>query len=202
MNGKRGIYLILGCLSMLFGGLLYAWSILKAPFAAAFGWSRSGLALNFTIMMCCFCLGGLLAGFLARRTAARMPLIAAAVLAAAGFALVSLLGGQIVCLYLSYGCLAGLGIGMMYNTVISTVSGWYPEKKGLVTGLLLMCFGASTMVFGTLSATLMDTIGWRSTYRLLALTIGCIFLLTALLLACALVCLAMNRILRRMLRTK
>ena len=56
----RWFYLITGVIAMLFAGILYAWSILKAPFAADFGWSASDLALNFTLAMSCFCIGGLL----------------------------------------------------------------------------------------------------------------------------------------------
>ena len=54
---KRNLYLIVGVLAMLFSGVLYAWSILKAPFKDVFGWSDSSLALNFTMTMCFFCLG-------------------------------------------------------------------------------------------------------------------------------------------------
>lgn len=183
MTHKRPFYLVLGCMTMLLGGLLYAWSILKAPFSEAFGWSSSALALNFTIMMCCFCLGGLISGRLARRFPVAVPLTIAGILAAAGFCLTANLHGRILELYLSYGCLGGLGIGMMYNAVITTVSGWFPEKKGIVTGALMMCYGASTMVFGPLAAKLLKSLGWRKTYLCLGVTVGCIFLSAAVMLA-------------------
>ena len=56
----RWFYLAVGVAAMLFAGVLYAWSILKAPLAAEFGWGASELALNFTLAMSCFCVGGLL----------------------------------------------------------------------------------------------------------------------------------------------
>ena len=56
----RWLYLAIGVIAMLFAGILYAWSILKAPLAAEFGWSASALALNFTLAMSFFCIGGLL----------------------------------------------------------------------------------------------------------------------------------------------
>ena len=58
----RWLYLITGVISMLFAGIIYAWSILKAPLAVEFGWNPAELALNFTIMMCFFCVGGILSG--------------------------------------------------------------------------------------------------------------------------------------------
>ena len=56
----RFFYLAVGVVAMLFAGVLYAWSILKSPLAADFGWGASELALNFTLAMSFFCIGGLL----------------------------------------------------------------------------------------------------------------------------------------------
>ena len=47
----RWLYLVVGVIALLFAGILYAWSILKAPLAAEFGWSAADLALNFTLTM-------------------------------------------------------------------------------------------------------------------------------------------------------
>ena len=60
MNKKsiRWFYMLIGIASMLFAGILYAWSILKIPFAGELGYETSALALNFTLTMCFFCLGG------------------------------------------------------------------------------------------------------------------------------------------------
>ena len=52
----RWPYLLLGMVTLLFAGIIYAWSILKAPLGTEFGWSAADLALNFTLTMCCFCL--------------------------------------------------------------------------------------------------------------------------------------------------
>ena len=63
----RWLYLFIGILAMLFAGVIYAWSILKAPLTEHFGWNASQLSLNFTITMICFCLGGVLGGILAKK---------------------------------------------------------------------------------------------------------------------------------------
>lgn len=111
----RWLYLILGVIVMLFAGIIYAWSILKAPLQAEFGWSVSALAGNFTLTMCFFCLGGILGGLLSRRMGDRLTLLLAAVLACAGFLLSARLSGEnIAALYVSYGIMGGLGIGVAY----------------------------------------------------------------------------------------
>ena len=128
----RWLYLVIGVIAMLFAGILYTWSILKSPFSSVFGWGASNLALNFTLAMCFFCIGGLLGAQLAKRAGHKIAIIVAGVLAALGFILTSSLpGNSVVMLYITYGVLAGLGIGIAYNVVIATVSSWFPDKKCL-----------------------------------------------------------------------
>lgn len=180
----RWFYLGIGVVAMLFAGILYAWSILKAPFSAEFGWSAPDLALNFTIAMCCFCLGGLLGAQLSKRFGHRTAIIISGILAALGFCLTAMLpGSSVAMLYLSYGILAGLGIGVAYNVVISTVSAWFPDKKGLCSGCLMMGFGSSALLLGNLANRLFNSsVGWRTTYVILGLAMGVVLVIAALLL--------------------
>ena len=180
----RWAYLVIGVVAMLFAGILYAWSILKSPFSAEFGWGASNLALNFTLAMCFFCIGGLLGAQLAKRAGHKIAIIVAGVLAALGFILTSSLPGtSVVMLYITYGVLAGLGIGIAYNVVIATVSAWFPDKKGLCSGCLMMGFGASALVLGNVADSLFKSvIGWRTTYVILGIAIGVVLVIAALLL--------------------
>ena len=176
----RWFCLVVGVVAMLFAGVLYAWSILKAPLAAEFGWGPSVLALNFTLAMTFFCIGGLLGAALSKRAGHRIALICAGVISALGFVLTALLqGASILMLYISYGVLAGLGIGIAYNVTISTVSAWFPDKKGLCSGCLMMGFGASALVLGNAADALFkSSLGWRPTYMILGGAI-CIMLVFA-----------------------
>ena len=180
----RWFYLAAGVVAMLFAGVLYAWSILKAPLTSEFGWGASKLALNFTLAMSFFCIGGLLGAQLSKRAGFRVALITAGILSAAGFILTALLrSSSVLLLYLTYGVLAGLGIGIAYNVLISTVSAWFPDKKGLCSGCLMMGFGASALVLGNVADALFkSTIGWRSTYMILGAGICIVLILAALLL--------------------
>ncbi len=179
----RWLYLAVGVVAMLFAGVLYAWSILKAPFASEFGWSASSLALNFTLAMCCFCVGGLLGSQISRRAGHKFAIIASGVLAALGFVLTAALSGTSVgMLYITYGALAGLGIGIAYNVTIATVSAWFPDKKGLCSGCLMMGFGSSALILGNLANGLFGTMGWRATYVILGIAIGAVLVVVALLL--------------------
>ena len=180
----RWFYLTIGVIAMLFAGILYAWSILKSPFASEFSWGASDLALNFTLAMCFFCIGGLLGARISKRFGHKLAIVSAGLLSALGFILTSFLSGSsITLLYLTYGVLAGLGIGISYNVVIATVSAWFPDKKGLCSGALMMGFGASALVLGNIADSLFKSdLGWRTTYIILGGAIGAILLLAALLL--------------------
>lgn len=169
----RWIYMAVGVVAMLFAGVLYAWSILKSPLAGEFGWGASELALNFTLAMTFFCIGGLLGAQISKHLGHRTALISAGILSAAGFALTAVLNNvSVVMLYITYGVLAGLGIGIAYNVVIATVSSWFPDKKGLCSGCLMMGFGASALILGNLADVMFrSTLGWRTTYIILGVSI-------------------------------
>lgn len=180
----RWLYLVIGVIAMLFAGIIYAWSILKAPFASEFGWTTSNLALNFTLTMTFFCVGGFLGARLAKAIGYKLTIIISGILAAVGFVLTSFLGGgSVVLLYVTYGLLAGLGIGIAYNVLIATVSSWFPDKKGLCSGCLMMGFGASALILGNLAASMMEgAMGWRTTYLILGIALGVVLVIAGLLL--------------------
>ena len=173
-----------GVVAMLFAGVLYAWSILKSPLAAEFGWGQSELALCFTLAMTFFCIGGLLGAQLSKRLGHRIALVSAGALAASGFVLTALQRDvPVFILYLTYGVLAGVGIGIAYNVVIATVSSFFPDKKGICSGCLMMGFGASALILGNVAdAMFKSSIGWRATYIALGAAILVVLSLAGILI--------------------
>ena len=185
MDGKnrRLQILLVGIAVMFVIGIIYAWSILKAPLQEEFQWSASELALNFTLMMCMFCIGGMISGASLSRIPVKIILVTAGIMAWVGFYNVSNINENgIAALYLTYGILAGLGIGIGYNAVISVVNEWFTDKKGTSSGALMMSFGASALVFGNMADWLIRYIGWRSTYRVLGICCGLVLLLAAVVM--------------------
>ncbi len=180
----RWVYMAIGVIAMLFAGVLYAWSILKSPLSTEFGWRQSELALNFTLAMTFFCTGGLLGSNLSKKAGHRLALIVSGVFSALGFILTAFLHDtSVVMLYITYGVLAGLGIGIAYNVVVSTVSAWFPDKKGLCSGCLMMGFGASALILGNAAdAMFKSSLGWRATYIILGIAIFVVITLSGFLL--------------------
>lgn len=175
---------MVGVVSMLFAGVLYAWSILKSPLSVEFDWGTSELAQNFTLAMTFFCIGGLLGAQISKRLGHRIALIAAGILSALGFILTAVLNNSsVIMLYITYGLLAGTGIGISYNVVIATVSAWFPDKKGLCSGCLMMGFGSSALILGNVADLMFkSTIGWRTTYIVLGVALAVVLTLAGIIL--------------------
>ena len=174
--------LAVGVFTMLFAGIIYAWSILKVPFAQELGFDPSTLALNFTLTMCFFCIGGLLSSFMVKKFGTKPVIVFSGFLAGLGFINTSLLGSNSpALLYLTYAFMAGLGIGISYIVIISTVNAWFPDKRGFSSGALMMGFGASTLILGNLAASLFESkLGWRGTYVVLGIAILVVISISAL----------------------
>ena len=182
---KRWLYLVSGVFTMLFSGVLYAWSILKIPFKNEFEWSDSILAFNFTLTMCFFCLGAFFGSLICKKVGTKLTLILAGALVGAGFVTTGLLNAQNpYLLYLTYAVLAGTGIGISYNVVVSTVNSWFPDKKGFSSGCLMMGFGVSTLLLGNVISSLFENenFGWSKAYIILGIIVAVVLVLAGLIL--------------------
>lgn len=175
---NRWVYALSGVVILLMAGLVYAWSVLSKSIGAEFStWSKTELSLTFTITMTLFCIGCLVAGILAKKVHPRIYLILSAFLFLIGFLIAASTQTPLV-LYIGFGVFCGLGSGFAYNAVMSTISSWFPDKQGLISGILLMGFGLSSFIVGKLFAYMAPADGsgaWRSTFRIFAVAV-CIIL--------------------------
>ena len=164
MGKRRIFYAVVGVAVMLFAGFVYAWSILSAPIAADFPqWSNAQLSLTFTICMAFFCLGGMAAGLLSKRIPVGVNVMISAALFLLGFFLTSR-AQSLPLLYFGYGVLCGTASGFAYNAVMNVMPRWFPDRQGLISGVLLMGFGASSMIIGSAFTALTPAApgAWRS----------------------------------------
>jgi OFA family oxalate/formate antiporter-like MFS transporter len=191
----RWFRLALGVITLFFAGIIYAWSIINKPFVqirCGFDclcireyFTDSLLSLNFTITMCFFCISGFVSGLLDKKLSPRIRLIASAILLIGGFAITSTIKEDclfdLLKLYVGYGVMAGTGIGVVYNVIISKTNAWFPDKAGISSGALMMGFGFTALVLGNLMAKLfeIESIGWRKAYLGFGIIIGAIILIAS-----------------------
>ena len=183
---KRWVYLATGVFAMLFSGVLYAWSILKVPFKENFGFGEDVLSLNFTLTMCFFCLGAFFGSLICKKIGVKITLIIAGLLVGAGFIATGMLTAESATwlLYITYAILAGSGIGISYNVVVSTVCSWFPDRKGFCSGCLMMGFGISTLLMGNAISILFgnEDFGVSKTYILLGIILAVVLVLAGIIL--------------------
>lgn len=165
---SRTTALIAGTAMLLINGVVYAWSIYSKPFVDGFGWSSAELGMCFTVMLGSFCLGGVIGGAVASRKGIGFSVPAGGVLGCTGFVLCMFLQADRIWLLFTGFAISGIGVGFVYNGVISAVVPRFPDKKGFASGVLLMGYGASSLVLGSLAAKLIASpgFGWHLTYIL------------------------------------
>ena len=147
-------------------GSLYAWSIFVGPLAAEFGWTRTQIGWVFSIAIVTFASSFVLAG---RIQDQRGPLIPAAIggtLVGLGFVLASFTN-SLPFLYITFGVLVGMGNGFGYASPIPVGSKWFPDKRGLVVGLMVAGYGGGSAIFIPFGNALIAQFGWRPTFRIL-----------------------------------
>lgn len=140
---NRWFIAVMATLTHLFLGTVYAWSFFQKPVSETYGWSQSETAWAFSIAIfmlgitAAWC-GGKIEKFGVRRLA-----VSGTVLYALGYIIsyFALKYQLLYLLYFGFGIVGGIGLGMAYVTPVAAVSGWFPDKQGLVTGMVVMGFG-------------------------------------------------------------
>ena len=163
-------------------GAVYAWSVFRIPLTKSFGWTISEVTLTFTIAIFVLGLAAFGGGLWMRRAGPRTVALTAGVLYGLGVGLASLAGGRLWWLYCSYGVIAGVGLGLGYIVPVATLVKWFPDKRGLITGLAVAGFGAGALITAPLATRLIASVGVMQTFAILgaayfvAVTGGALFM--------------------------
>ncbi|MDD5308306.1 MAG: OFA family MFS transporter [Deltaproteobacteria bacterium] len=133
-------------------GSVYAWSVYKKPLMGTHGWAEFPTQLTFMILMVVLGVSAAFGGMLVDKKGPKFVATLGGILFGLGTLLAGYAAqsGNIVMLYLGFGIIAGLGNGFGYVTPIATLIRWFPDKRGLVTGLAVMGFGLGAFFIGKL----------------------------------------------------
>ncbi len=129
-------------------GSVYAWSVFNLPLENAFGWEKSDIAITFSLAIFFLGVSAAVMGHFVERHGPRKSGIVAAAFWGSGL-IVASLGvklGILEVLWIGYGVLGGIGLGIGYITPVSTLIKWFPDRRGLATGLAIMGFGFGAAV--------------------------------------------------------
>ena len=181
MKTNRWLPVVGGILMNLALGSLYAWSVFVLPLEKEFGWTRTDTSWVYTIAVLCFAATFIVAGRIQDRKGPKICAYAGGLLVSAGF-LLSSFTTSLVTLYIFFGVIVGVGNGFGYSTPTPVASKWFPDKRGLVIGLMVGGYGAGSGIFGPIALSLIERVGWRSTFQILALVFLTMTMIGALLL--------------------
>lgn len=162
-------------------GSAYAWSVFTDPLRDAFGWSQSQVSFAFSLAI--FFLGTS-AAFMGRFVEKQGPR-KSGMLSAAFFGVgvagssIAVLTGSLPLLYLFYGVIGGIGLGIGYIAPVSTLVKWFPDRRGLATGLAIMGFGFAALISGPVAENLISSVGLRSTFLILGIAYFVIMMASA-----------------------
>jgi OFA family oxalate/formate antiporter-like MFS transporter len=158
---------VAGVLMQLGLGAVYAWSVFRNPLRDEFGWSISQITLTFTISIFMLGASAYFAGLWMAKVGPRRVGMTAGVLYGVGVFLASLSGDKLWLLYLSYGVIAGTGLGFGYIVPVATLVKWFPDRRGMITGIAVSGFGAGALVTAPIATRLIDGVGVTQTFAVL-----------------------------------
>lgn len=162
-------------------GAIYAWSVFRKPLESALNIGSTQASLPFSFVLIFFALATVVGGRLQDRFGPRIVAIIGGILLALGMILASF-ASSIVMLVIAYGIISGIGIGFAYVCPISAGVKWFPDKRGLITGLAVAGFGAGALIVGPLARAMIDAIGPFATFRYLGVVYLILILIGALIL--------------------
>ena len=148
-------------------GAVYAWSVFRIPLTTTYGWTISQVTLTFELAILMLGFASFAGGLWMRRVGPRPVAIAAGVCYGCGTILAGQSGGSIGLLYLSYGVLGGIGLGLGYIVPLATLIKWFPDRRGMITGLAVAGFGAGALVTAPAAQRLITSVGISSTFAIL-----------------------------------
>ena len=134
-------------------GTVYAWSVFKMPLMNMHGWDGKTVQYTFMLLMLIIGLSAAFGGMLVDKKGPRFVATIGGILFGIGTLVAGYADqtGNIILLYLGFGVIAALGNGFGYVTPIATLIRWFPDKRGLVTGLAVMGFGAGAFFMGKIA---------------------------------------------------
>src|SRR6185295_16161012 len=148
-------------------GTYYAWSAFVPALEREFGWTRPQTSLVATIDMVMLASMFMVAGILQDRIGPRTVAAIGGLLFSLGLFLASFTH-SLGTLYLTWGVMVGAGLGFGYLAPITVGSKWFPDQRGLVNGLAIGIFAAGSGIFGPIASVLVERVGWRTTFQLMA----------------------------------
>lgn len=162
-NAKRWL-IVLGTVIMQMGlGTIYTWSLFNSHLVTKFGWELNSVAITFSITSFALAFATLFAGKLQDRFGLRRLTATAGIILGLGLILSSQ-ANSLLMFYLLAGVIVGFADGTAYITSLSNLIKWFPNNKGLISGVSVGAYGTGSLIFKYINGSLIDSVGVSNTF--------------------------------------
>lgn len=168
-TSNRWVIAAAGVLMQIALGAVYAWSVFRAPLVNQFGWSISEVTLTFTISIFVLGVAAFPGGLWLNKSGPRVVAVTGGILYGLGVFLASFSADKLWWLYLSYGLIGGIGLGLSYIVPVAVLVKWFPDRRGLITGIAVGGFGAGALITAPLATRLIQSVGVLNTFAYLGI---------------------------------
>ncbi len=169
-NSNRWLIAVAGVVMQLALGAVYAWSVFRIPLSKSYGWTVSQVTLAFELAILTLGFASFAGGLWMKRSGPRRVAAVGGLCYGLGLVLAGQVGGHLGLLYLSYGVLGGIGLGLSYIVPVATLIKWFPDKRGMITGIAVAGFGAGALITAPVAERLIAWLGVSQTFTILGIT--------------------------------
>ncbi|MDB6064040.1 MAG: major facilitator superfamily 1 [Pedosphaera sp.] len=148
-------------------GAVYAWSVFRIPLTKNYGWTVPEVTLVFELAILMLGFAAFVGGLWMSRVGPRRVALVAGLCYGLGVTLAGQAKGNLGLLYLTYGVLGGIGLGLGYIVPVATLINWFPDKRGMITGLAVAGFGAGALVTAPVAERLISRLGVSQTLTIM-----------------------------------
>src|SRR6266852_2685704 len=175
---NRSIIALAGVLMQVALGAVYAWSVFRIPLSQTYGWTVSQVTVAVELAILVLGFAAFAGGLWMRHTGPRRVAVFAAVLYGLGTALAGT-SHSLTILYLTYGVIGGAGLGLGYIVPVATLVRWFPDKRGMITGIAVAGFGAGALITAPIAQRLIASAGVSRAFVILGVAYFAIIMLAA-----------------------
>lgn len=177
---KRWVYIVLGIIFMMFLGTVYSYSVFRVALEKDLMIGAAESGMPYMVALAFYALFMFLTGRYIEKFQAKKILILGGLLVSLGWILSSFVS-NIFLLTITYGCISGAGVGIAYGVPLSVIAKWFPDKKGIAVGLILIGFGLSPLVTAPIARSLVESYGVMKTFFILGVSFAVMLPILAIL---------------------
>ncbi|MBP2637912.1 MAG: yhjX 3 [Firmicutes bacterium] len=162
-------------------GTLYAWSVFALPLGKTFGWAATSIALAFTINHALSPVAMIGGGYIQDRLGPKANVIIGGIMFGVGLFITGFVS-SVEMLYITYSVLAGIGGGCVYSGTLGNTVKFFPDKRGLASGLVAAGYGSGATIVAPIASSLIASLGVLTTFKILGAVFFVVIMLCSLLI--------------------